>query len=169
MAMSGVTIDPSCVAKYNEVKSCKSKCCIFMLSDDGKTIVPDEESMQKYSRKAKPDQFEQFTKNFPENKCRYGVYNVNLGCQGSDGITSTREKIIFVTWAPDSAKIKDKMMIASSKDSLKKACVGIAHDMQFSDEGDTEASNWIESIGSMTTMKIAGEIVEFEGRPAGDW
>ena len=45
MAMSGVAIDPSCIEKYNEVKSCKSKCCIFQLSDDGKTIVPDEASI----------------------------------------------------------------------------------------------------------------------------
>jgi len=169
MSMSGVAIDPSCIEKYNEVKSCKKKCCIFRLSDDGKTIIPDEESMMKYSRKANPETFEAFRSNFPENKCRYGVYNVNLGCRGNDGITATREKIVFITWAPDSAKIKDKMMIASSKDSLKKACVGIAHDMQFSDEGDTEAANWIESIGSMTTMKIAGDIVEFEGRDSGDW
>ena len=43
--MSGVAIDPSCIEKYNEVKSCKSKCCIFQLSDDGKTIVPDEASI----------------------------------------------------------------------------------------------------------------------------
>jgi len=169
MSMSGVAIDPSCIDAYNDVKSCKSKCCIFQLSDDGKTIIPDPESTQKYNRKAKPDQFDKFCQNFPENKCRYGVYNVNLGCQGGDGIVSVREKIVFVTWAPDSVKIKDEMMIASSKDSLKKACQGIAHDMQFSDESDIEAANWIESIGSMTTMKIAGEIVAFEGRDKADW
>lgn len=169
MSMSGVAINPSCVDAFNKVKTCKIKCCLFKLSDDGKFIEPDEESQLKYSRNPGPESFESFTSMFPENKCRYGVYNVNLGCKGSDGIVSTREKMIFVTWAPDTAKIKDKMMIASSKDSLKKACVGIAHDMQFSDESDTQAGNWIDSIGSMTTMKIAGDIVKFEGRDTGDW
>jgi cofilin len=168
MSMSGVTIDQSCIDAFNKVKSCKTKCCLFKLSDDGKLIVPDDESMLKYTRNPNPETFEKFLSFFPENKCRYAVYNVSLGCM-QDNIKAMRDKLVFLTWAPDTAKIKDKMMIASSKDSLKKACVGIAHDMQFSDESDCAAENWISSIGSMTTMKIAGDIVEFEGRCANDW
>jgi len=168
MSMSGVTIDSSCIESYNKVKSCKAKCCVFQLSDDGKLIIPDNETLLKYSRNPVPESFEKFIGMFPENKCRYGVYNVSIGCS-QDGMKQMRDKLVFVTWAPDSAKIKDKMMIASSKDSLKKACVGIAHDMQFSDESDLNAGNWIDSIGSMTTMKIAGDIIEFEGREVSDW
>lgn len=166
--MSGVTIDSSCVEAYQKVKTCKNKCCLFKLSDDGKFIVPDEDSLLKFSRKPNPETFEKFLQLFPENKCRYGVYNVSIGCS-CDGMTQVRDKLVFLTWAPDSAKIKDKMMIASSKESLKKACVGVAHDMQFSDESDICAGNWIDSIGSMTTMKIAGDITEFEGRCKDEW
>lgn len=168
MSMSGVTISPECISMYNLVKTCKIKCCVFRISDDGKQIIPDEESALKYSRNPTPDSFEKFREFFPENKCRYAVYNASVACS-QDGIKAAREKLVFITWAPDTARIKDKMLCASSKDSLKKACVGIAHDMQFSDEGDHEASNWIDSIGSMTTMKIAGDIIEFEGREVNAW
>jgi len=166
--MSGVTIDPSCIEIYNKVKTCKAKCAVFKISDDGQKIIPVDETVIKYSRNPKPEHFEQFINYFEDGKCCYAVYNVGVGCL-QDGMKQVREKIVFCTWAPDTAKIKSKMLISSSKDSLKKACVGIAHDMQFSDESDLQAANWIDSIGSMSTMKIAGDICEFEGREVGDW
>jgi hypothetical protein len=39
---------------------------------------------------------------------------------------------------PDVAKVKPKMIYASSKDELKKRLVGIACEIQGSDQGDVE-------------------------------
>jgi cofilin len=39
---------------------------------------------------------------------------------------------------PDIAKVKPKMIFASSKDNLKKRLVGIACEVQGSDRGDIE-------------------------------
>jgi len=169
--MSGVTIDNACIDKYQTVKNGKSKYCLFKISDDEKTIIVDtsEDASAPYKRNPDPDDFEKFRSQLPSNKCRYGIYITQIACQGADGIKGYRDKIIFVTWAPDTARIKDKMMIASSKESIKKACVGIHYDFQFSCEGDSEATEWIDKIGEAATMKIAGDIVEFEGRQKSDW
>jgi len=169
MAMSGVTIDNSCIDAYTTVKNGKNKFCLFKISDDEKTICVDNDATAVYKRKADPDDFEKFRSHLIPNKCRYGIYITQIACQGSDGMKAYRDKIIFVTWAPDNARIKDKMMIASSKESIKKACVGIHYDFQFSCEQDSEATEWMDKIGEAATMKIAGDIVEFEGRPKGDW
>lgn len=169
MSMSGVSIDPSCIDVYNKIKTCKTKCCLFKINDQGNKIIPVEESQLKYSRNPNPENFEKFTSLFSSKQCVYAVYNVSLACQSDSGLKTVREKIVFITWAPSSAKIKDKMLLASSSAALKKSCVGMAHDMQLGSESDLEAGEWVDSIGSMTTMKIAGEIVEFEGRSVGDW
>lgn len=169
MAMSGVTIDNACIDAYTTVKNGKSKYCIFRIADNEKSIIVDENECPTYKRNANPEDFESFRSQFPSNKCRYGIFISQLACCGSDGIKGYRDKIIFITWAPDTARIKDKMMIAASKEAIKKSCVGIHYDFQFSCEADSEASEWIEKIGEAATMKIAGDIVEFEGRPVGDW
>lgn len=167
--MSGVTINGDVVDAFTKVKSGKAKFAVFRISDDKKTVIVDENSENEFKRGGSAAAFEQFREALPEKQCRYGVYYAELACKGSDGIKGIREKLIFVTWAPDNAGIRDKMLIASSKDSLKKAFIGINYDFQFSCEADTEAGEWIDKIGSESTMKIAGEIVEFEGQAVGDW
>lgn len=168
--MSGVTINPDVVDEFLKVKGGKQKFSVFRISDDKKTIIIDDHEGGNFTkRKGSPESFESFRGALPEKQCRYGVYYAELACMGSDGIKGIREKLIFITWAPDNAGIRDKMLIASSKDSLKKAFVGINYDFQFSCEADTEANEWIDKIGGESTMKIAGEIVEFEGQATGDW
>eukprot|EP00831_Metopus_contortus_P021336 TRINITY_DN19522_c0_g1_i2.p2 TRINITY_DN19522_c0_g1~~TRINITY_DN19522_c0_g1_i2.p2 ORF type:complete len:100 (-),score=24.49 TRINITY_DN19522_c0_g1_i2:87-386(-) len=44
-----------------------------------------------------------------------------------------RSKIMFVVWAPDTAKVKSKMLYASSKDNLRKKFVGIGVEVQATD------------------------------------
>jgi len=44
-----------------------------------------------------------------------------------------RNKITFLSWSPDNAKIKQKMLFASSRDALKRALTGISVEIQGSD------------------------------------
>ena len=70
--------------------------------------------------------FGDFVANLPANQCRYAIFDFEYNL-GNDG---NRSKILFVVWAPDTAKIKDKMLTASSKDALKKKLVGISVEVQ---------------------------------------
>ena len=57
---------------------------------------------------------------------RYGVFDFEYThqCQGTTE-ASKKEKLFLISWCPDSAKIKKKMLYASSLDNLKKSLVGV--------------------------------------------
>jgi len=169
MAASGVKVDDLCVTKWGELKKGTIKGCVFRLSDDMKSIIVDEDSCVAGTRNPKPEDFENFTTKLEAGKCRYAVYNFEIGLSSSDGMNSKREKMVFITWAPDDARIKDKMLTASSKDALKKKLDGIAIEFQCSCESDIQAQNIIEKLQDLPNVKLAGEVTSFEGRPVGDW
>lgn len=53
----------------------------------------------------------EFTAKLPPKEGRYAVYD--LAYKTDDG--RPQNKLVFITWAPDEAPIKEKMMYASSK------------------------------------------------------
>eukprot|EP00958_Prasinococcus_capsulatus_P012901 scaffold1306_cov399-Prasinococcus_capsulatus_cf.AAC.10 len=59
--------------------------------------------------------FQEFCEELPESDCRYAVFDLLV--ETSDGRTFA--KIFFIAWSPDGAKIKNKMLYASSKEKFK--------------------------------------------------
>lgn len=61
----------------------------------------------------------------PED-CRYGLYDFEYEhqCQGTSEKTR-KEKLLLMSWCPDTARIKKKMLYSSSFDALKKCLVGV--------------------------------------------
>merc|ERR1719220_3377655 len=55
--------------------------------------------------------------------CRFGVIDWN-------------NKLLFVSWVPDTAKPKDKMTYASIKEAFIQSLVGIQHKIQCTDDGE---------------------------------
>jgi len=170
MSMSGVTVDDACVEAWGKLKKGQIKCAVFKLTDDKKKIevVPDT-CLPSKRGETNPEDFEQFQTFMPENTCRYAVYNIQISLKGSDNIVGQRDKMCFITWAPDTAKIKDKMLTAASKDALKKRLDGIALEFQCSCESDLQATSFIEKLQDVPNIKLAGSIISYEGRDSGDW
>ncbi|KAG9123830.1 hypothetical protein FRC07_013834, partial [Ceratobasidium sp. 392] len=103
---------------YNELKLKKKLTyIIFGLSKDLKEI-------EVYKTSDSSD-YEGFLKDLPEDDCRWAVYDVAFEKDGGK-----RNKLTFFIWSPDNAKIKSKMLYASSKDVLRRALVGIATEIQ---------------------------------------
>merc|ERR1712018_989750 len=61
-----------------------------------------------------------------DKDCRYGLFDFEYThqCQGTTE-ASKKEKLFLMSWCPDSAKIKKKMLYSSSFDALKKCLVGV--------------------------------------------
>ncbi|KAJ2508442.1 cofilin [Coemansia sp. RSA 2052] len=151
---SGITVDDQCKLAYQELKvTHEFKFVLFKIADDNKSIIVDTTSLgpfvdlesvspaekeaalaarkaakEKLVGKKETDIYELFVKQLPEQECRYAVYDFAYEKDGS-----SRNKILFYAWSPDTAKIKNKMVYASSKDSLRKTLVGIAQDVQATD------------------------------------
>lgn len=64
----------------------------------------------------------------PADEGRYGVFDLEY-----DSADGKRSKLVFLMWAPDSSKIKTRMMYASSKQALRQRLEGIHTEIQCTD------------------------------------
>ena len=73
--------------------------------------------------------YEEFAACLPADECRYAIYDFDFvtaeNCQKS--------KIFFIAWCPDIAKVRSKMIYASSKDRFKRELDGIQVELQATD------------------------------------
>ena len=98
---------------------------IFRITDD-KTFLELEHKGEKGAS------FEDFTSKLPDNDCRHAVLEI------STKSGATANKLIFVAWSDDNARIGSKMLYASSKDDFKRA-LGINDEFQATERGDLRA------------------------------
>ena len=79
----------------------------------------------------------------PENDCRYAVYDFEYERGQGEGV---RNKICFIVWSPDTAKVKSKMLYASSKDAIRKKLVGVANEIQATDSAEVSYDTVLDRV-----------------------
>ncbi|CAO3633492.1 unnamed protein product [Mucor fragilis] len=122
---SGVAVNDECLSLYQDLKLGKKyKYIIFKLSDDNSEIVVE--------KKADSGDYDDFLAELPENEPRYAVYDFEYEKPGE----GKRSKITFYAWIPDTSKVRQKMLYASSKDALRKNLVGLAIEIQGTDASE---------------------------------
>jgi len=138
---SGVQVDDECKVAFQDVKlGHKYRYIVFKLTDDLKRIVVETKADPSSTY---PDFLKQMKDAEQAQECRYAIFDVEYDTK--DG--QPRNKIVFFMWSPETAKIKQRMVYASSKDALKKTLgEGIGKEVQANDHGDLELSNVMEII-----------------------
>merc|ERR1711916_22268 len=132
---SGITCTDECVEAFNDLKLKHSaKYLLFAMSSDLTQIDLIETG-------AKDAKYEDFLEKLPENDCRYGIFDYEFNDDGRD-----QSKILFVVWAPDTAKIKQKMLYASSKAEFKKKLIGISTEIQATDLAEIDEDSVREKV-----------------------
>ncbi|THH31229.1 hypothetical protein EUX98_g2947 [Antrodiella citrinella] len=122
MASSGVGLSNECTQIYNDLKlGKKHKYIIYNLNKDVTEIVVEKTSAS--------TSYDDFIADLPEKECRWAVYDFEF--EREDG--GKRNKLVFIAWSPDDAKVKQKMLFASSKDALRRTLIGIATEIQGTD------------------------------------
>jgi len=110
---------------------------VFGFSDDiSKIVVLNEggnRASQNASSEEKNQKWAEMLDTLPENDVRYVVTDIFYDT--NDG---SREEIILIAWAPDTATIKRKMLCASSKDALKHVLQGVRGNIQASCKADLD-------------------------------
>nr|CAG4640788.1 EOG090X04IO [Eulimnadia texana] len=125
---SGVTVTDACKLAFEKIKSKKEyRYVVFFIKDE--RFIDVEKTGD---RDATYDQFLtdlQVTQN-GEHECRYGLFDFEYThqCQGTQ--EGKKQKLFLMSWCPDNAKVKKKMLYSSSFDALKKALVGVAKYIQ---------------------------------------
>ena len=64
--------------------------------------------------------YDDFIESLPENNCRYAVVDVKF--ETSDERQTS--KLVFMSWSPDTCKVREKMIYAGSKEYLKSCFAG---------------------------------------------
>jgi cofilin len=125
---------------FNDLKLGKKyKFVIFKLNDKKTDIIVEETSSD--------SDYDAFLERFPENDCKYAVYDFEYDAGNGEG---KRSKIVFFTWSPDTAAIRSKMVYASSKDALRRALNGVAADVQGTDFSEVAYESVLEKVSRGT-------------------
>jgi len=104
---------------------------IYMISKDKKYIVIEKQGDITKS-------YDDFVADLPENDCRYGL--IDLEFETDDGRPTS--KMVFISWNPDTASVRPKMLYSGSKEALKSTLTGVGIHINATDysELDLEAS-----------------------------
>lgn len=143
---SGVSVSAEAKTVYEEVKKDKKYRYIIYHIKDEKVIHVESTGPRnaKYS-----DFLEQLEK--LKSECRYCLFDfpASVSVEGGSGDKTSMcvDRLVLMTWCPESSKIKQKMLYSSSYDALKKALVGVYKYVQandFDDASQEEIENKIK-------------------------
>ncbi|XP_073112556.1 actin-depolymerizing factor-like [Elaeis guineensis] len=123
---SGMAVNDECKLKFLELKAKRNFRFIIFKIDEKIQQVTVEKLGQ-------PDEsYDDFTASLPANECRYAVFDFDFvtdeNCQKS--------KIFFISWSPDTSRVRSKMLYASSKDRFKRELDGIQVELQATDPSE---------------------------------
>ncbi|EUB61250.1 Cofilin/actin-depolymerizing factor [Echinococcus granulosus] len=130
---SGVKCSDDCLAKYNELKLKKTCRYILYKIEDQKEIVIDQIG----DRNCTFDQFKTELENL-EKSARYAVLDFE-----SD---SNKSHLLFISWIPDNASVRERMLYASSVDALKSQLTGFKSYLQLNEKSDLTRENFMDSL-----------------------
>ncbi|CAE7062803.1 unnamed protein product [Rhizoctonia solani] len=137
---SGVAVNQDCINQYQALKTKKAgKYITFRISDDLKEIVVDKCGGD--SKSTETDSYEAFIKDLPAEEPRWAVYDVKFDKDGGQ-----RNKLTFFSWSPDDAKIKSKMLYASSRDALRRSLDGVAAEIQATDYDEVAWASVLDKV-----------------------
>ncbi|CAB9507968.1 Actin-depolymerizing factor [Seminavis robusta] len=126
---TGVTASDEVATTFQDFKLGKGEKLRFYIYkiEDQKTIV-----IEKKGERSKT--YEDFCGELPESEPRYGLVDVEF--KTTDGRDTS--KLVLITWNPDNAKIKPKMLYSGSKEAVKTALNGVGIHINATDHSELD-------------------------------
>ncbi|CAM6112160.1 unnamed protein product [Calypogeia fissa] len=127
-AASGVRVSDECKLKFSELRKKKAhRYIIFKIDEKAQEIIVERIG-------APTESYETFASCLPENEPRFGVFDLDFVCEEG----RPQSKIFFIAWSPDTARVKAKMLYASSKERCRRELDGIHYEVQATDPTEME-------------------------------
>ncbi|CAA0842593.1 Actin-depolymerizing factor 10 [Striga hermonthica] len=123
---SGIAVSDECKMKFLELKAKRNHRYIVFKIDD----VMQQVTVEKAGTAS--ETYEDFAGSLPEGDCRYAVFDYDFTTDEN----CHKSKIFFIAWSPDTAKVRTKMLYASSKDRFKRELDGIQVELQATDPSE---------------------------------
>ena len=117
------------VETFNDFKLKKvpNRYFIYVMSKDKKSI-------QIEKRGAIGESYDDFCSCLPEADCRYGI--IDLEFETDDGRPTS--KLVFISWNPDNASVRPKMLYSGSKEAIKSALNGVGIHINATDHSELD-------------------------------
>ncbi|KAF4351261.1 hypothetical protein F8388_026942 [Cannabis sativa] len=127
-AASGMAVDDDCKLKFLELKTKRSyRFIVYKIEEKQKQVM-----VEKLGEPAQS--YEEFSALLPADECRYAVYDFDFLTEEN----VPKSRIFFIAWSPDTAKVRSKMIYASSKDRFKRELDGIQIELQATDPSEMD-------------------------------
>ncbi|KAJ0403254.1 hypothetical protein P43SY_007558 [Pythium insidiosum] len=127
---SGVGVHDDVITQFNDFKLKRQphdyRYFIYKIVDDSEIVIE--------STGAQNETFEDFASKLlaVTNDCRYGL--IDLDVTTKDGRPTS--KLVFLSWSPDTSRVKSKMLYASSKEAIKRVLVGVGIHLTATDASE---------------------------------
>ncbi|XP_067941773.1 actophorin-like [Watersipora subatra] len=133
---SGVKVDATCAAEFEKMKMHHEYSYIIFKITQQETKI----SVDKTAPKGTPyeDLVADLSAAADNKECRYAAFDLDFTFNDKP-----KNKIVFIAWSPEGAKIKQKMIYTSSKDYLKKQ-LQLVIELQATDMEELGVANLIE-------------------------
>lgn len=140
-SMSGIIVSDDAVNMYYYLKAKSTyRWAMWKINDTGKEVI-----LCNVGERESP--YEQLLEALPETDCRFAVYDH----QFTNSDNCVFNKLVFISWAPDTARIKAKMMYASTKDYFKTYLDGLSIELQASEIEDITERVISDAVRAATT------------------
>lgn len=103
---TGITVDDTCVTAFNDLKTKKASRYIIM-QIEGDSVV------KITSAGARDKKYEDLIGELKKEEPAYAIFDFEFEFEGAP-----RSKMLFISWVPDTAKIKAKTVYAATKGSV---------------------------------------------------
>ncbi|XP_073313734.1 actin-depolymerizing factor 7-like [Primulina huaijiensis] len=125
-AASGIAVNDECKLRFLELKAKRNHRYIVFKIDDTVQQV----TIEKIG--SHDETHQDFSESLPADECRYAVFDYDFTTDEN----CHKSKIFFVAWSPDTARVRTKMLYASSKDRFKRELDGIQVELQATDPSE---------------------------------
>eukprot|EP00899_Mesostigma_viride_P020217 jgi/Mesvir1/28197/Mv04751-RA.1 len=126
-AASGVGVADDCVSVFKDLVMKKAYRYIVYRIDNGIVVVE--------KAAARTENYDSFLKCLPDADPRYAIFDYEY----TNDEDQPRSKVLFISWSPDNAKTKSKMLYATSLSNFKHHVNGIQVEIQATDASEAWA------------------------------
>uniref|UniRef100_A0A7S2IF81 ADF-H domain-containing protein n=1 Tax=Helicotheca tamesis TaxID=374047 RepID=A0A7S2IF81_9STRA len=127
---TGVVVEDDVAEQFEDFKLKKGeplRFFIYKVSKDKKFIEIEKKGT--YDKT-----YDDFVGELPEDDCRYGVVDVDF--ESADGRETS--KLVFISWNPDTAAVRPKMLYSGSKEAIKSALNGVGIHINATDYSELD-------------------------------
>lgn len=143
---SGVAVGPDVQDMFDALKMGKGKdtgplkyMCLKINTGSGKVEIERVEE-GKADPKQSREEWEAWAATLPEQEGRFYIYDFayNIVVNKTSGGKVPKTKILLISWVPDTASVRQKMLYSSTKEALRGALVGWHLDWNCCDADDVD-------------------------------